>query len=88
MPSAKTMKEPAVEAAQERHAFPDGDPAVQGAGVPKSHLEGMEEHEELHDAMSPVYDQLSIAPHWWALEFWPIKTRFQDKSDRWVESYG
>ncbi|KAF8993795.1 hypothetical protein BDQ17DRAFT_1431501 [Cyathus striatus] len=34
-----------------------------------------EEEHDLLDAMSPVYDQLSLAPGWWVLELIPIKQR-------------
>ena len=39
-----------------------------------------EEECELLDAMSPIYDQLSLAKWWWILELIPIKQRFQRSS--------
>ncbi|KAI0368947.1 hypothetical protein BV20DRAFT_947314 [Pilatotrama ljubarskyi] len=39
--------------------------------------ETTEEEHEVRDALSPVYDQLALAPYWWALEFLPMKHRFQ-----------
>jgi hypothetical protein len=39
--------------------------------VPVQHQS--EEEMELADALSPVYDQLSLAWGWWILEFWPIQ---------------
>ncbi|KAH9897659.1 hypothetical protein C8Q73DRAFT_366292 [Cubamyces lactineus] len=36
-----------------------------------------EEEHEVRDALSPVYDQLSIAPYWWLLEMLPMKKRVQ-----------
>lgn len=33
---------------------------------------GSEEEEELHDALSPVYDQLKLKRWWWILEILPI----------------
>ncbi|KAI0778878.1 hypothetical protein BD413DRAFT_120574 [Trametes elegans] len=36
-----------------------------------------EEEHEVRDALSPIYDQLSLAPHWWLLEFLPMKKRVQ-----------
>jgi hypothetical protein len=48
---------------------------------------GLEEEEELHDALSPVYDQLSLAPWWWLLELLPLKRRFQRSDDSWVNEY-
>jgi uncharacterized protein (DUF2235 family) len=31
--------------------------------------------EELLDAVSPMYDQLELAPHWWVLEFLPLQVK-------------
>ena len=45
-----------------------------------------EETEELHDALSPVYDQLKIAPHWWALELLPMRERVQRENGTWTRS--
>ena len=39
-----------------------------------------EEEHELLDAMSPIYDQLSLAKFWWILELIPIKQRYQRSS--------
>lgn len=36
-----------------------------------------EEHEELHDAHSPIYDQLKERWAWWILEFMPLSHRVQ-----------
>ena len=30
-----------------------------------------EEDHEVRDALSPIYDQLSLAPYWWLLEILP-----------------
>lgn len=49
--------------------------------------EGNEEDEELRDALSPIYDQLTVSKGWWVLEFWPIKTKFQT-GDKWTTEYG
>jgi hypothetical protein len=32
-----------------------------------------EAYEEMMDALSPIYDQLRIAPFWWILEFTPLR---------------
>ncbi|KAI5998208.1 hypothetical protein EDD15DRAFT_2572829 [Pisolithus albus] len=46
-----------------------------------------EETEDLHDALSPVYDQLMRAPYWWILEVLPQKLRYQRKTNgTWAES--
>ncbi|KAI8981359.1 hypothetical protein BD414DRAFT_492433 [Trametes punicea] len=36
-----------------------------------------EEEHEVRDALSPIYDQLELAPYWWALEFLPMKHRLR-----------
>ncbi|KAJ8487602.1 hypothetical protein ONZ51_g4075 [Trametes cubensis] len=36
-----------------------------------------EEEHEVRDALSPLYDQLALAPYWWVLEFVPIRHRLQ-----------
>jgi len=47
--------------------------------------EWSEEVEELEDALSPVYDQLSIKKWWWRiLEYWPIRQRYQKANGIWV----
>ncbi|KAJ7841493.1 hypothetical protein B0H14DRAFT_3086748 [Mycena olivaceomarginata] len=52
------------------------------------HLEkpvhGMEEEEELRDALSPIYDQLHMKPFWWILELIPLKFRYQKRDDVWI----
>ncbi|ESK89835.1 hypothetical protein Moror_883 [Moniliophthora roreri MCA 2997] len=47
-----------------------------------------EEELELADALSPVYDQLSLKWFWWILEFWPIKMRFQKSDNTWAHYLG
>ncbi|KAG6880142.1 hypothetical protein C0992_005226 [Termitomyces sp. T32_za158] len=42
-----------------------------------------EEEHELRDAMSPIYDQLSVSPFWWLLELFPIKHRYQKGDASW-----
>lgn len=36
-----------------------------------------EEHEELHDALSPVFDQLALRRGWWILELLPLVHRYE-----------
>ncbi|KAF5321153.1 hypothetical protein D9619_001336 [Psilocybe cf. subviscida] len=43
-----------------------------------------EEEEELHDTLSPIYDQLKIAKAWWVLEYIPLPLRYQRGSDECV----
>ncbi|KAL0570110.1 hypothetical protein V5O48_011848 [Marasmius crinis-equi] len=45
-----------------------------------------EEQLELADALSPVYDQLSLAWFWWVLEFLPIGKKCHGNS--WVDYFG
>lgn len=46
-------------------------------------LETEEEH-ELRDAMSPIYDELALAPFWWILELLPIKQHYQKGDNSWT----
>lgn len=48
-----------------------------GDGTIDHDHEKTEEEEELHDALSPIYDQLSLAPRWWALEVLPMMHKYQ-----------
>ncbi|KAI6159255.1 hypothetical protein EDD17DRAFT_1613144 [Pisolithus thermaeus] len=44
-----------------------------------------EELEDVNDALSPIYDQLMIAPYWWILEALPQKLHYQrDQDDSWT----
>ena len=43
-----------------------------------------EEDHELRDALSPIYDQLSLAKFWWVLEFIPFRQMYR-KSDNTME---
>jgi hypothetical protein len=45
-----------------------------------------EEEEELRDALSPKYDQLSINWFWWILEILPISVRYQKDNDQWMST--
>ncbi|KAL0061353.1 hypothetical protein AAF712_011811 [Marasmius tenuissimus] len=47
-----------------------------------------EEELELADALSPIYDQLSLKWFWWLLEFLPIRVRYQKGDDSWVSFFG
>ncbi|KAK0209162.1 hypothetical protein DFS33DRAFT_1308021 [Desarmillaria ectypa] len=42
-----------------------------------------EETEDFRDALCPMFDQLSLAPAWWILEYLPSKVRYQKKDDTW-----
>ncbi|KAI6136038.1 hypothetical protein F5141DRAFT_4726 [Pisolithus sp. B1] len=45
-----------------------------------------EEVEDLNDALSPINDQLMVAPYWWILEVLPLKLRYQRRADSaWVQ---
>lgn len=44
-----------------------------------------EELEDLNDALSPIYDQLKIAPCWWIPEMLPQKLWYRrEEDDKWV----
>lgn len=43
--------------------------------------------QELHDAQSPLFDQLKASPIWWILEFFPVKGKKQIEEDLWKEFY-
>ncbi|KAK7044791.1 hypothetical protein R3P38DRAFT_3308605 [Favolaschia claudopus] len=45
---------------------------------------GVEELEDLHDSLSPIYDQLSLKPFWWILEVIPLSFRYQKRDKVWV----
>ena len=55
------------------------------------HVRGMRVYDdndlELHDATSPLFDQLSISPIWWILEFLPVKGRKHIEEDIWKEHF-
>lgn len=45
-----------------------------------------EEEEELRDALSPKYDQLSLNWFWWILEILPISVRYQKNDNQWMST--
>ncbi|KAF9483555.1 hypothetical protein BDN70DRAFT_990260 [Pholiota conissans] len=49
---------------------------------------GSEEEEELHDILSPKYDQLSLKKFWWVLEVLPLRLRYQRGDNEWVSYFG
>ncbi|KAJ6530943.1 hypothetical protein DFH09DRAFT_1183741 [Mycena vulgaris] len=53
---------------------------------PEQPTRGMEEEEELKDALSPIYDQLKLKPFWWILEVIPMSFRTQERDDRWTST--
>lgn len=57
-------------------------------GVHASAQVGTEEEEELKDALSPAYDQLTIKKAWWALEILPLQLRYQRGNNQWVTYIG
>ena len=40
-----------------------------------------EDHEELLDALSPIYDQLKLSKPWWILEILPLRHLVQDRKE-------
>lgn len=51
-------------------------------------IEKSEEEHELLDALSPIYDQLSLAWGWWILELFPVKQRYQKSDNTWTTYFG
>ncbi|CAE6419796.1 unnamed protein product, partial [Rhizoctonia solani] len=47
-----------------------------------------EEVEDFKDALSPIYDQLSLNWWWWILEFIPIKQVWRKKEKGWRKLFG
>ncbi|KZP04656.1 hypothetical protein FIBSPDRAFT_923299 [Athelia psychrophila] len=47
-----------------------------------------EEEEDLLDSLTPIYDQLRLAPFWWVLELLPNKHRYQKADDSWTAKRG
>lgn len=47
-----------------------------------------EQEIELRDALSPIYDQLVLAPFWWLLEFLPLRHRYQKEDNSWTSFFG
>ncbi|KAF8878547.1 hypothetical protein BD779DRAFT_1447634 [Infundibulicybe gibba] len=54
------------------YADGESDPSFVVNSVSKS-----EEQLDLEDALSPIYDQLSLARFWWLLEYIPLEQRYQ-----------
>ncbi|KAJ7506925.1 hypothetical protein B0H11DRAFT_1973404 [Mycena galericulata] len=54
---------------------------------PEKPAHGMEEEEDLKDALSPIYDQLKLSPFWWILEVIPMNFRYQKRDDEWVSDF-
>ncbi|KAJ7912889.1 hypothetical protein B0H13DRAFT_2005834 [Mycena leptocephala] len=48
---------------------------------------GMEEAEDLQDALSPIYDQLKLKPCWWILEVIPLTFRYQRRDNQWITEF-
>lgn len=46
-----------------------------------------EEEEDVIDAVCPIYDELKLAPGWWALEIIPLAHRVRDKLKGWVDQW-
>ncbi|KAJ3789554.1 hypothetical protein GGU10DRAFT_343154 [Lentinula aff. detonsa] len=63
----------------------EGDTSELGAGAVVTQTE---EQLELLDALSPIYDQLSLVWFWWILEFFPIKQRYQRGDNSWSSYFG
>ncbi|KAJ7057794.1 hypothetical protein C8F01DRAFT_1151097 [Mycena amicta] len=58
-----------------------------GTRAPTHVYQGMEEEEDLKDALSPIYDQLKLSPVWWILEVLPFSFRTQNLDDTWDTTF-
>ncbi|KAF9565098.1 hypothetical protein CPC08DRAFT_630430 [Agrocybe pediades] len=56
--------------------------------LPTEEMLETEEEAELKDALSPIYDQLSLAWFWWILELLPMKQKFQKGDNSWSAYFG
>ncbi|KAJ3510247.1 hypothetical protein NLJ89_g4791 [Agrocybe chaxingu] len=56
--------------------------------VPSLKPSETEEQIELKDALSPIYDQLSLNWIWWILELLPLKHRYQRSDNVWTSWFG
>ncbi|KAI0829014.1 hypothetical protein BC628DRAFT_1417379 [Trametes gibbosa] len=54
---------------------PEPDVHLRSVAPPLPHT--TEEEHEVRDALTPLYDQLVLAPYWWLLEILPSKHRWQ-----------
>lgn len=59
---------------------------IKQSAFAEAHLS--EEELELRDALSPIYDQLSLAPGWWILELLPLRHKYQNEDNSWVSWLG
>ena len=57
-----------------------------GLTTAESEHRKLEEHHELQDALSPIYDQLSLAWFWWILELIPFRQKYQKGDNTWETS--
>ncbi|KAF9492308.1 hypothetical protein BDN71DRAFT_1451696 [Pleurotus eryngii] len=63
-------------------------PNFADVGGYSSALYKSEEDHDMLDLLSPVYDQLSLAPYWWLLEVLPMKQRYQKGDNSWGSYVG
>ena len=54
------------------------------AGISRRDMCLSEEEEDLADALSPIYDQLSLRWGWWILELMPTQRRVQLEDNKWT----
>ncbi|TFK61202.1 hypothetical protein BDN72DRAFT_828458 [Pluteus cervinus] len=87
-PSVTIQRIPSNPTAEDATARELSLPSYSGDEAHTSNTHLSEEELDVLDGMSPVYDQLSIAPFWWALEVFPIKQRRQKGDASWLTSYG
>jgi hypothetical protein len=51
-------------------------------------LSATEKQHELLNALSPIYDQLSMSRSWWILEILPFKRKHQKDNHSWAATHG
>jgi hypothetical protein len=55
---------------------------IKKAAVAEANLS--EQEVELRDALSPIYDQLTLSPGWWILELLPLRHKYQNEDNSWT----
>jgi len=61
--------------------------AMKGTKSKTTQFLGSEEQEDLHDVLSPKYDQLKVKKGWWVLELLPLHLRYQRGDNQWVSYF-
>lgn len=73
---------PPLSAVGERLQYP-GDHVAPQKGTILTETPLSEEEHELRDALSPIFDQLSLVWMWWTLEYIPFEQQYQKGDNTW-----